>query len=141
MHLRHFPTVLLASTVLFLTGCGGSKYPPCIPVSGKVLLNRQPVAEAQVTFHPKNGTLTTLPMAITNEKGEFTLTTFTERDGAPEGEYVVTVELKQLVQQGEEKTRSGRNLLPADYANPKKSTLKATVKPGDNTPNILELVR
>lgn len=129
------------STVLFMGGCGGSKYPLCIPVSGKVLLNKQPVAEAQVTFHPKNGTLTTLPMAITNEKGEFTLTTFTERDGAPEGDYVVTVELKQLVQQGEERTRSGRNLLPGVYANSKKSALKATVKPGNTAPIIVELVR
>jgi hypothetical protein len=132
--------VLLVSTVLVLSGCSSSKYPRCIPVTGKVLLNKQPVAEAQVALHPRSGTLTTLPMAITNDKGEFTLTTFAAQDGAPEGEYIVTVELKQLVQQGEEKTRSGKNLLPPDYANPKKSSLNATVKPGGND-IVLELVR
>ncbi|HQR41444.1 MAG TPA: hypothetical protein PLX97_02145 [Gemmatales bacterium] len=125
-----------------VAGCSsGPKRPACYPVNGKVFLNQQAVAEAQVTFHPKQGNSITLPIAITDGNGEFHLTTYSDRDGAPEGDYIVTVELKQLVQQGEEKTRSGKNLLPADYANITRSPLKATVKPGTNSGVILELKR
>src|SRR5262249_10851529 len=62
------------------------------PVLGKVLYKDQPVKGLLVTFHPKGkADLTThLPVGLTKEDGTFTLTTG-QKEGAPAGEYVVTV--------------------------------------------------
>ncbi|MDA1231753.1 MAG: hypothetical protein O2856_13345 [Planctomycetota bacterium] len=80
--------------VVFLsgfTGCGGDEVekPPLYPVKGTVTLNGTLLAGAAVTFHPKSG-----PTArgVTDEKGEFTLTTFDGGDGAVEGTHTVTVQ-------------------------------------------------
>ncbi|MFO0841318.1 MAG: hypothetical protein U0797_02820 [Gemmataceae bacterium] len=86
----------LATVVVTLSACGGKKFPTTYPVKGKILVNGQPAKECQITLQP---TMTTgdpatqaVPRGITDEKGEFQLTSFKANDGAPEGEYVVTIE-------------------------------------------------
>lgn len=135
---------LLASLLccLLLAGCqSGPARPVCQPVSGKVLFDNRPVPEAQLTFHPKQGTMELLPTAVTREDGQFQATTWAVKDGIPVGEYVVTIVWKQLVMQGEEKIRNGPNQLPAIYADPKKSPLRCTIKEGDNMLPTFELKR
>lgn len=81
-------------SVVFLTGlagCGGGdavEKPPLFAVKGTLTLNGDALAGASVTFTPKTG-----PVArgVTNDKGEFTLTTFDAGDGAVEGNHTVTV--------------------------------------------------
>lgn len=134
---RWLPVLLL---FLFLTGCsssGGSA--TCYPLKGTVLYQKQPLEEAQITLHPVSGTITPLPTAITNKDGSFVVTTWSADDGAPEGDYTVTVTWKQLVLQGEEKTRSGKNLLPAIYSDPKRTPLKCKIQAGENQPLKLEI--
>lgn len=87
--------VSLALAVVILVGCGGGKFPKTYPVKGKILVNGQPAKECRIALHrttegDKKHPAT--PSAVTDDKGEFQLTSFNANDGAPEGEYVVTIE-------------------------------------------------
>lgn len=127
---------------LLMMGCqSGPARPVCQPASGKVLFEGRALPEAQLTFHPLQGTMPLLPGAITREDGEFQATTWADKDGIPIGDYVVTIVWKQLVMQGEEKVRNGPNQLPAIYADPKKSPLRCTIKEGENKLSTFDLKR
>ncbi len=69
------------------------------------------------------------PMATVDEEGRFTLSTYRKDDGAPAGEYAVSIVWLPPGYQGPiEKA----NKLPARYANPATSELKVTIEPKDN---------
>ncbi len=105
---------------------------PTHPVTGKVTLNGEPVPGAYIVFHGI-GKERRLPRAdgTVEFDGTFRLSTYTAFDGAPAGEYAVTVELRKprFTKEG----KRGPNLLPARYADSTKSGLRVTVKPGPNT--------
>jgi hypothetical protein len=91
MHRNYFYVGFWIASLL-LTGCSsgpteGRK--PVYKVTGKVTMAGGPVANATVTFSPKQKQ----PVAIgrTDANGEFILTTYDARDGAAEGEFVVLV--------------------------------------------------
>src|SRR5688500_9516347 len=87
-------TILSLTTIMAAAGgCGSAAR--CHPVRGRVLLGKVPIAEAKVVFHPLDGQLPggQRPQAFTDEHGRFTLMTERPGDGAPEGEYAITVEL------------------------------------------------
>jgi hypothetical protein len=63
--------------------------------------------------------------------GNFSVTTFDTADGAPAGEYVVTVELRPFVQKDGEYV-PGASLVPAKYRDVKTSDLKVRVAEGEN---------
>src|SRR5206468_35759 len=97
--------------------CGPGRR-PVYPVSGKVLVQGRPAAGAQLTFHPvgENGPNAIRPVAHVDDQGNFRLTSYKEGDGAPAGEYRVTVQWFRAVpdpsQRGE---YTPRNFLPARY--------------------------
>lgn len=73
-------------------GCGDSRL-TCYPASGQVLVRGQPAEGALVVLHPvasepANGPR---PTATTDADGRFRLTTYEAADGAPPGNYRVTV--------------------------------------------------
>ncbi len=111
-------------------GCGsGESRTPTHTVRGKLTDGSKPVAHAQIVFHPVGGSAETpKPRGRTDEKGEFTLTTYDGHDGAPAGQYKVSVELW--------KTTSAEagpaNQLPAKFSDPEKSGLTASVNVGPN---------
>jgi hypothetical protein len=76
-----------------LPGCGKKGWLETYPVKGTILVDGQPAKEVFVSFHPKEdvGNRPYFPSGRTNENGEFVLSTFVEGDGAPAGEYDVTV--------------------------------------------------
>lgn len=115
----------IAALFFAVAGCGTSGE-PVYPVSGVIALEGQPLAEALVTFHPEGDERRRLT-AMTNAQGRFELTTHTPNDGAAAGAYLVTVEWRELVQEGDEKVRTGRNLLPPRYADPRQSGLRCEV--------------
>jgi len=118
-----------------LAGCSsGKKAPVCHPVHGTVTSKGKPLAEAVVVFHRVGGDVegNQKPMAIAKADGSFDLTTYRSGDGAPPGEYAITVELRALTTGGEEPVRNGPNTLPARYAKPESSGFKYTVVEGDN---------
>lgn len=87
-------SVLAALIVLiaFVSGCGKKGWLETYSVKGKVLVDGKPAKEVHVTFHPKEsmGDKPYTPSGKTDENGEFALSTFVEKDGAPAGEYDVT---------------------------------------------------
>src|SRR5437588_618913 len=91
-------------------------------------------AQAIVTFHPVGTDPAKLrPSAQTDAEGYFRLTTYENGDGAPEGQYAVTVTwFRSSTSKPTEGDESMRNLLPLRYANPARSKLEATVSAGDN---------
>ncbi|MCU0703771.1 MAG: hypothetical protein MUF18_07320 [Fimbriiglobus sp.] len=126
--MKKLQPLLLALVPLMLLGCeGGEKRTPTFEVRGKLTDGVKPLADVQVVFHPVNaGPDTPKPRGKTNTSGEFKLTTYDANDGAPAGQYKVSVELWKTVN-----ADSGPvNQLPAKFADPEKSGLTATVNAG-----------
>lgn len=115
----------LIALTLFLTSCSkddGRK--ATYPVTGKVLDGSKPLANALVVFHPAGGDGTLKPHGTTDADGNFKLTTYDGNDGAPAGDYKVTIELWLALRPDE----SATNRLPAKFAKPDTSGFTATVK-------------
>jgi hypothetical protein len=79
--------------VLAATGCGGGRKP--VAVSGTITLDGKPLAGATVTFSPVEGHGRSAG-GLTDDSGEFDLTTFNSGDGALPGDYKVIVDLKDM---------------------------------------------
>jgi hypothetical protein len=119
-------------------GCGSSYQ--MAPVSGKVTLNGQPLANATVAFNPvpkpQSKTSDAGPHSVskTNEKGEFTLQTTTGENGALVGEH--TVAISSIIEdQGDGRPPRGgwplKDKIPARYNS--KSELTFAVPSGGST--------
>ena len=82
---------LLPVAVLVVCGCESEPGPvPVYPVSGQVLYAGKPAAGVHVYFNAAGGTPTPVnPHAVTGPDGKFTLSTYADEDGAPEGSYQV----------------------------------------------------
>lgn len=132
--------VLVAAAGL-LVGCSSSDGVTLFPVEGEIKLNGQPLAGAQVVFHPRQPKDKVPPArAQTDSSGHFKLTTFDTHDGAPAGAYSVTVEYFPLLQQQGEFI-AGRNILPPKYASPATTDLKIEVAAGPNKLTRLDIKR
>ena len=140
--LTHPPTIRRRSavaavalpTLLLVAGCTQSapERPPLYPLSGRVLYQGRPAAGAWVVLHPANGNpVAPHPRAKTDAQGNYVVSTFEVQDGAPAGEYRVTLELTQIVNVGGE-LQPGSSLLPPKYGSPATTTIVARVSEGDN---------
>jgi hypothetical protein len=117
---------------LCLISCSSNRFGdhPPFPVSGQVLVNGQPAKGAWVVFHHLGdwGTKSIVPQAWTDDDGRFVMFTYEVADGAPAGDYRVTVEWPAY--------RYGRNWGPdklgGKFANAETSGLKAQVSAGRN---------
>ena len=130
-------SLLLLSLVL--SGCSAGKE-PVYPVHGKVLDGQdRPAAGALIIFNPlgQNGSSSLKPVGRVEEDGEFRLTTYTEEDGAPSGEYGVTIlwPTPKKTPFGPE----GPDQLKGAYADPKNPKIRFTV--GANTENEVPTIR
>ncbi|MCI0360225.1 MAG: hypothetical protein L0211_17240 [Planctomycetaceae bacterium] len=126
---------LFALASVTLAGCGGQA-PHRVPVyktAGKVTFRDQPLEGAFLVLHPKAAATRDVPRPTAHVKpdGSFEPTTFLAADGAPAGEYVVTIEWRKLVNVGGEWT-PGPNLLPPKYNNPATSDVIVTIAEGTN---------
>lgn len=131
---------MLALVALLPCGCSSNDEVPVHPVQGKLVYRGRPIAEATVVLHSKGGPQRgQRPLAYTDAQGRFTLTTTRPGDGAPPGEYVVTVELRAPVTVGDEQVREGRHLLPPRYSRAETSPLRLRVVPGENPMTTLTL--
>ncbi|MEX1042179.1 MAG: carboxypeptidase-like regulatory domain-containing protein [Pirellulaceae bacterium] len=72
-----------------LTGCGSSNELGTVAAGGTVRYQGEPLAGATVTFIPQSGQRPAV--GLTDESGNFQVTTLTTRDGALPGPYKVTV--------------------------------------------------
>jgi len=85
--------LLLAALLLATSGCGDGRK-RVYKVRGQVFAaNKKPAAGAMVTFNPvkPDPNDPARPIGKVDEQGNYVLTTYVEGDGAPEGEYVITI--------------------------------------------------
>ena len=132
--------LVLGGLVVSLASCGQSATrKPTFAVSGKVLDGSKPLAHATVVFHPLDGAdaATPKPRGKTDETGTFRLTTYDADDGAPAGQYRVTVEQWATVNP----EQGPVNRVSAKFANPAGSGFTADVTNGPNDPKVFTLKR
>jgi len=83
------------ASCLVIAGCSGddeSELLPTHPVHGVLTHQDEPMSGAIVIFHPtKKGLVGGSPRGTADEDGKYRLTTFRTDDGAPAGEYKVTI--------------------------------------------------
>ncbi|MFM7070575.1 MAG: hypothetical protein ACKO38_02100 [Planctomycetota bacterium] len=155
----HRRSAIVATLIAFgLLGCSSEPVDsidkPLFPASGKISYRGKPIPNARVTFHPieslnsaaaaapsaTSGTegtppaLVRTPFAVVKEDGTFELSTLKPGDGAPEGEYAVTVSWT-----GDKPAVSDSDMpekLPLKFQNPAFSGLRVRVKNGEPIPEI-----
>ena len=128
-----------------IAGCGGGalKAPTTSPVSGSVTLKGKPAPGVRVHLHPQFdiGDVKFVPSGETGADGAFTLSTAAPGDGAPPGDYIVTLEKPRVVS---DRNQSGIEVEIDDfkgkYSDPTKSTWTVTITEGTNQlqPFVLE---
>jgi len=130
---------LIPIALVSLAGCGGPDgRMETTAVTGRVTVDGQPAVDARVIFHPaapfadKNADY---PRAVVDADGKFSLSTYGEGDGAPPGDYKVTVDLSD---QSEGLSRRS-DPLKGRYRDPASSGLSATVAAGEAKPLAFEL--
>jgi hypothetical protein len=124
-------------------GCGGGDgRRPVFPVRGQVLYEGKPTPGAIVMFHPRADPDPDAPRPIArvNADGSFAPTTYASQDGAPAGEYAVTV---TWIKEVDSRDVEGEvpNQLPDRYAKPKTSGIIVQVQKGDNNLAPFQLTR
>lgn len=122
------------SATVSLVGC--SQEPPrapTYPVRGAVKFNGQPTPGAFIVLHPKAPVDPPAPnpTGYVDAQGQFVLHTYGADDGAPEGEYDVTIRWQKPVEKDGE-LAPGPNVLPVQYANPQKSNITVQIAAGEN---------
>lgn len=115
--------------VLLLAGCSDYR-PERVPVSGRVVIDGQPLEHGFVRFiAPKDRP----SVAELGPDGRFELTCFTQKDGSVLGKHVVTVTAAESLSPQSQKWHA-----PKRYADPATSGLSATID-GPTEDLLLEL--
>jgi len=136
MNIKAFKAGLcgIAVTAVALVGCSQatSNRTPVYPAKGTITFKGQPISGALVALHPKTPVAgTPNPRANVEKDGAFNVSTYVTADGAPEGDYTLTVLWYKPVKKGTDVV-SGPNVIPAKYANPNTSNLVVSIKQGEN---------
>jgi len=144
-HWGSIPGFLLSTWLVLVSGCGGESQPELprtVPVSGKVVLNGEPLASAAVQFLSIGNTAGSDGRGTTDESGTYQLKQVGGATGVPPGEYKVVV--SQLALAGGKPIQTGPDApppieqgamesLPAKYSSPVETTLTASVPAGGGT--------
>lgn len=133
--------------LILAAGCGESQ-PTTHPAKGRLTSRGKPAAGAVVTLLPADGRqLKAYPRGEVGPDGAYTLSTFGKGDGAPAGEYKLTVRWPAAIGKArtpDEIERAVGGDGPSDrlggrYADPAKSAWAVTVRPGDNALDPIDL--
>ena len=94
--MKLFRKLPLAAMLLALVGCGGMEKFPVAQTTGRVLCEGKPVAKAMIYFEPvttdsKTAITGKQGYGLTDENGEFEISTYGEGDGAVLGRHLVRV--------------------------------------------------
>jgi hypothetical protein len=112
------------------------------PIELDVFYDDKPAAGAQVVLHPRKfhnlEVFVPRPSGMVDHKGRARIKTFQPDDGAPEGEYTLTITWNKMVVQGEDAVQ-GQNLLDHKFSSPASSPFRVNVKPGKNVVPPLRL--
>lgn len=136
-NMRRLMACGVTTVAMMLAGCGGDVLtaPSTAPVSGSVTWKGKPAPGVRVHLHPQFdvGEIKFVPSGETGADGTFTLSTAAPGDGAPPGDYVVTLEKPRVVS---DRNQSGIEVeiddLKGKYSDPAKSTWNVTIAAGTN---------
>ena len=126
----------IALLILVASGCTKSDGRVKVyPVSGKVSVRGTPAEGARVVFYPVSEELKKpgmpIPYGTTDSQGNFKLRSFDPDDGAPEGDYKISVIWLDVPPgKAEENPLSAKDRLSGQYSNPQTSKLTAKVEKG-----------
>lgn len=126
--IRHLGLVL----VVFAIGC--DRGPPVVRVEGKVLLDGQPLAAADVGFSPVGSGDVLAAGGRTRDDGTFVLSSRGARlgAGALQGDYIVTVRKIKDPPEGDAYSGIIEYIVPPRFGDTEQSPLRATVVSGRN---------
>jgi hypothetical protein len=115
---------------VILSGCGGgdSDGPPAVAAGGSVTFAGKPIKKGVIHFQPEKGR----PASGVIKDGKFTLTTYTEDDGAVVGKHKVGLEVTEEVP-GKDGDTTVNYLVPQKFADPGKSGVVVEIPSGGNT--------
>lgn len=140
--------VSILGVALASVGCGDGR-PKAIPAGGTVRYKGKDIpVGALVVFHPvdpsREKQIGGKPFGKVKEDGTFKLTTYASDDGAPEGEYGVTVEWRPPAEDAKfqlsgEGMAAPPNKLQPRFSDPNKPFTKVTVKAGGDNNFSLEV--
>ncbi|UUO07062.1 hypothetical protein M4951_01820 [Blastopirellula sp. J2-11] len=125
---------LLAAICVACSACSSKpawQETPVYPTSGSVSVKGKSAYGAVVIFHPQGDvgmTKGNKPYAKVAEDGSFEVTTYVSGDGAPAGEYVITI----IWPKNPNARGPSPDRLRGRYAIVEKSELKASIQAGDN---------
>ena len=124
---------ILLVICLVCSACGEPSYQevPVYPAAGQITVKGKPAYGAVVVFHPQGDvgmTKGNKPFAMVAEDGSFQATTYVTGDGAPAGDYIVTV----VWPEDPHARGPSPDRLRGRYATPERSDLKATIGPEEN---------
>ena len=113
---------------------------PVFPVQGKVLVQGRPAENALVVFHPEGTSYAEVirPNGRVQADGAFAMGTYETGDGAPAGEYLVTITWPEPVK-GAQDPDLAPDRLHGRYANPGTSKLRAKVGQEKNVLQAFEI--
>lgn len=131
-----FPLLVALAAQGLAAGCSGSSLmpPKTVPVSGSVTYNGKTVPGVRVKFHPQFdiGTLEFIPYGETGADGTFVLSTGASGNGAPQGEYKVTMEMPYVDIDPKDGLETEVDRLQGAYSDPDGSLLRVNVEEGKN---------
>jgi len=119
------------SLVACTVGCGGS--PDFAPVSGRITLNKKPLADAYVVFQPTVGEPNELSQGKTDADGNFTLESIQGTVGAKVGDHTVAITTVPPDAMDDERSPLPRDQVPQEYRD---RPLEFTVAAGENEANF-----
>lgn len=125
--------------VVAVTGCEKPPEPrvPVYPVRGKVLVGGKPVAGIMIVLHAADGSqpAPAKPNAKTTADGTFQLSTYDPQDGAPAGEYAVTMFWFKNTPDDD----GSADRFKGKYGNPKHPIQKVTIAAGPNELPVIQV--
>jgi hypothetical protein len=135
------PFHVLAAVTCLAAGCSDARLKDALPVHkvrGQLTYQGKPMAGAIVTYFPAGTDKfpSVTPTATADDKGRYQLTTYFTGDGAPAGDYVVTVYWPQAGVKpppGDPDPPPPPDRLKKVYADAKTTKLRAAVRAQENS--------
>jgi hypothetical protein len=119
------------------TGCRPQPEPEIFSVEGVLTVNGEPAANASLAFHPLDRNVNvSCPVGRSDARGVFHLTTHSHFDGAPPGDYAVTIvwpEESSLIDECNCSDILQHDRLKGFYANAEQTEFRVTVKRSANS--------
>ena len=137
-----------AAVLVSCAACDGGATagrPKVFPATGMVRYKGKPAGNVIVSLvaadgkeYVEAGGTKYRPRAQTNLQGEFALSTFDAKDGAPAGEYLVALE-SVGPPDAPYNSDTPTDYLKGRYRDPAKTNIKVAIKPGDNVLSEIDL--